>query len=277
MTSITTNIDLLEPKRRRDVRTPVLKVLILVAILVLWESVVRYFKVPEVLVPPPSSIAQALYQGFSVGPNDPTSLVPPTWQTFWKSLTGLFFGSVLGLGLAIVLSRIRVVEQYAMSYITAFQSMPKVAIAPLLIVWFGFGAAPTLVLVTASCFFPILVNGLEGFKSTETDRIDLLRSLGATPAQIFRVVVLPSALPFVFSGLQIGLVTCLLSTIVGEFVNARDGLGARILYANNVLDIAEVFAVMIILGCMAALFDFVIRRVRSKVLFWSPGERSSEK
>ena len=251
----------------------IVKLLILVVILLVWQGLVRGFKIPEILVPAPTSIFEALWEGFSVEPSSPLALHEPTLMTAIKALTGLAIGSLFGLALAVTLSRFRIVELYAMTYIMSFQSMPKVAIAPLLIIWFGFGMSSTVILVVASTFFPVLVNGLEGFKSTDNDRIDLLRSMGATPSQIFRSVVFPSALPFIFSGLQIALVTCLLSTIVGEFVNGRDGLGARILTANNVLDIAQVFAVMLILGAMAALFDLILRMIRKKVLFWSPSER----
>ncbi len=253
------------------------KWMILFVILGGWEAIVRGFKVPEILVPTPTSIFEALWQGLKVPYSSPLGLHEPTLMTMYKALLGVSFGSLLGLTLAMCLARFKKVELYAMTYITAFQSMPKVAIAPLLIVWFGFGSTSTIILVTASCFFPMLVNSLEGFKSTDQDRIDLMRSLGATPAQIFREVVFPSALPFIFSGLQIALVTCLLSTIVGEFVNARDGLGSRILSANNVLDIAQVFAVMIILAAMAATFDFVLRSTRKRFLFWSPGEQRGSK
>jgi NitT/TauT family transport system permease protein len=258
------------PVRKRG---GVVSLAIFVALAAAWEIIVRLFKVPEILVPAPSAIAQALWDGFAIDPSSPLALDIPTLSTMWKALLGLALGSLVGLGIAVLLSRFRVVEKYAMPYVMAFQSLPKIALAPLLIVWCGFGPASTIVLVTTSCFFPILVNSIEGFKTTEQDRIDLLRSMGATPAQIFRGVVFPSALPFIFSGLQIGVVVSLLSTIVGEFVNGRDGLGAQILYANNVLDIAQVFAVLIILGAMAALFDFVLRMIRRRVLFWSPGER----
>jgi NitT/TauT family transport system permease protein len=261
----------IEPPRRG--RSGLVNILIFVVLVGLWEGIVRFLKVPEILVPAPSSIAQALWDGFAIDPTSPLALDIPTLHTMAKALFGLALGSLVGLGMAIVLSRFQLLEKYAMPYVMAFQSLPKIALAPLLIVWCGFGATSTIVLVTTSCFFPILVNAIAGFKTTEQDRIDLLRAMGATPSQIFRGVVFPSALPFIFSGLQIGLVVSLLSTIVGEFVSGRDGLGARILYANNVLDIAQVFAVLIILGVMAALFDLALRVTRRRLLFWSPGER----
>ena len=146
-----------KPVVRKD-HSGIGKLVILVVILGVWEAIVRGFKVPEILVPTPTSILEALWQGFNVPYSSPLALHEPTLMTMYKALFGLTTGSVLGLALAMALSRFRVVETYAMTYIMAFQSMPKVAIAPLLIVWCGFGPTSTIVLVTASCFFPVLVS-----------------------------------------------------------------------------------------------------------------------
>jgi NitT/TauT family transport system permease protein len=238
-----------------------------------WEAVIRLLGVSEILVPAPSSIASALWAGLVVSPRSPVAFYGPTLRTLSEALGGLSIGATVGLALAVLLTRVRVIERYAMPYIMAFQSLPKIAIAPLFIVWFGFGVTSIVVLVATSTFFAILVNAVEGFKSTDVDRLDLMRAIGASPAQTFWTLILPGAFPFIFSGLQIALVISILSTIVGEFINGRDGLGARILLSNNVLDIPDVFAVLIILGTMAAGLDFLLRLIRRRVLFWSPGER----
>jgi len=253
----------------------VLASLCLFALLVAaWELTVRLLDIPALLVPAPSSVAQALWAGLAVNPSSPLALYWPMLQTLSEALGGLAIGAVVGLALAMIMVQVRILERYMMPYVMAFQSLPKIALAPLLIVWFGFGATSTVVLVATSCFFPVLVNAVEGFKSTDPERLDLLRAMGASPSQIFSIVVLPSALPFIVSGLQIGLVISILSAIVGEFVNGRDGLGARILMANNVLDIATVFAVLIVLGGMGAVLDLLVRLLRRRILFWSPSERT---
>jgi NitT/TauT family transport system permease protein len=258
---------------RQRTRTVLVSVGLFALLLVVWEGVVRALHVPDILVPPPSDVAVALWDGFATDPAGGAAFYQPTLQTLLEALSGLALGSVIGLALAILLSQLAVVERYAMPYIMAFQSLPKIAIAPLLIVWFGFGPTSTIVLTITSTFFAVLINALEGFKATDNDRIDLLRVLGGSRSQIFRMVTLPSALPFIFSGLQIGLVISILTTIVGEFINGRGGLGARILLANNVLDIPDVFAVLIVLGVMVALLDFLLRLLRRRFLFWSPSQR----
>ena len=241
-------------------------VVLFVLLFVAWQLAVSYSGIRAYLLPSPWSVVQAFWE-----PDIPWT--QHIWTTTLEIVGAFFMAAAVGVMLGVAIAWSPLIANALVPFLVFLNTLPKVAIAPLLIVWFGFGPTSTIVLVTASTFFPVLVNGLEGFKSTDQDRIDLLRSMGATPGQIFRGVVLPSALPFIFSGLQIGLVTCLLSTIVGEFVNGREGLGARIMQANNVLDIAEVFAVMIILGAMAAIFDFVLRLIRRRFLFWSPGER----
>ncbi|HWG06781.1 MAG TPA: ABC transporter permease subunit, partial [Beijerinckiaceae bacterium] len=181
MTDIATNAGIVATRPSSRKRSGLVNLLIFVVLVGLWESIVRLFKVPEILVPAPSSIAQALWDGFAIDPTSPLALDIPTLHTMAKALFGLALGSLVGLGIAIVLSRFRLLEKYAMPYVMAFQSLPKIALAPLLIVWCGFGATSTIVLVTTSCFFPILVNAIAGFKTTEPDRIDLLRAMGATP------------------------------------------------------------------------------------------------
>jgi NitT/TauT family transport system permease protein len=238
-----------------------------------WEATVRLLGVSNLLVPPPSEIADALWAGLAADPAGRLALYVPTLETLSEALSGLVIGFAVGLGLAVLMNAVRIIERYAVPYIIGFQALPKIALAPLLVVWFGFGSTSTVVLVATSCFFPILLNALEGFKATDPDRIDLLRSIGAGRTEIFREVIIPSALPFIFSGLQIGLVIAILSAIVGEFVSGRNGLGARIILANNVLDIAEVFAVLILLAVIGAALDWLLRIVRRRLLFWSPGER----
>ncbi len=260
--------------RRPLVRSgTVIGIVLFAALIAIWEAAVRYLQIPEVLFPAPSAVAVSLWEGLSSSPTSRMSFYIPIVETLSEALGGLAIGFAIGIGLAMLMSRIQAAEHFGMPYVMAFQSLPKVALAPLLIVWFGFGSSSTVVLVATSCFFPILVNTLEGFKSTEIDRVDLLRMMGASRGQIFRVVVMPSALPFVFSGLQIGLVISILSAIVGEFVNGRSGLGARIIIANNSLDIAGSFAILIVLGAIGAGLDYLLRAIRRRALFWSPGER----
>jgi ABC-type nitrate/sulfonate/bicarbonate transport system permease component len=155
-----------------------------------WEATVRLLGISNLLVPPPSEIADALWAGLAADPAGRLALYVPALETLSEALSGLVIGFAVGLGLAVLMNSVQVIERYAVPYIIGFQALPKIALAPLLVVWFGFGSTSTVVLVATSCFFPILLNALEGFKATDADRIDLLRSMGAGRTEIFREVLI---------------------------------------------------------------------------------------
>ena len=161
-------------------------------------------------------------------------------------------GFVIGVGAALVLgtfiSQIEIVEPRLMPYIVAFQTVPKVALAPLFVVWFGFGLTSKVVMAAVISFFPMLVNVIEGLRAADADKIQMLTVFGASKSQIFRMVRLPSALPFIFAGLDIGIVFAILGAVVGEFIGAKEGLGYLLLQTNYNFDIAGMFAVLVVLS-----------------------------
>jgi len=156
-----------------------------------------------------------------------------------------------------------------------FQSMPKVALAPLVVVWFGLGIASKVVSAALIAFFPLLVNTVVGLRSADEDRVDLMRSLDASELQIFWMLRVPSALPFVMAGLEVAMVLSLVGAIVGEFVGAEAGLGMLIQSRNFSMDVAGEFAVLFILAVMGLLLNSVLVSVRRRVLFWDPSQKAA--
>src|SRR5262249_54493550 len=144
----------------------------------------------------------------------------------------------------------------------------KVAIAPLIVAWAGFGIESKVLIVALVSFFPMLVNTIVGLKATPEDKIELMRSLAASRWKIFYMVKLPEALPFIFAGLNIGIVLAVLGAIVGEFVGAKAGLGYQILQMNYNLDIAGVFAILILLGAIGIALDYLTLLLRRRLVFW---------
>ena len=246
--------------------------LLLVAVLGIWEWAVRFFAVPAYMLPRVSNILFGLYQGFG------TSLLSRGgyWLnggvTLLEVLLGFVIGSAIGLVLGIFISQIRLLDATLRPYIVAFQCLPKVAIAPIIIMWFGYDITSKVVMVTLLTFFPLLVNSMAGFHAVDLDRIELLRSLSATRWQIFWKVKFPSALPFIFAGLDIAAVFAIVGAIVGEFVGAQLGLGVQILSMNAQMDTAGSFSVCIVLAVMGLLLNYGIRAVQRRVLFWAPSE-----
>jgi NitT/TauT family transport system permease protein len=151
--------------------------------------------------------------------------------------------------------------------------MPKIAIAPLIIVWFGFGIGSKVVIAATVAFFPVLVNVIVGLKTIDQSKLDLMRSLDATRWQTFRMVKLPNALPFVFAGLDVAVVFSVLGAIVGEFVGAQQGLGNLILQFNFSLDIAGVFAVLILLSVLGVALHLIMQALQKRLIFWAEPEQ----
>ncbi len=252
----------------------ILSPILLVLVLLGWEWGVRLFQVPPYMLPRVSNVLFGLYQGFAISPFSRGGYWLNGGVTLLEVLLGFVIGSAIGLVLGIVISQIRILDATLRPYIVAFQCLPKVAIAPIIIMWFGYDITSKVVMVALLTFFPLLVNSMAGFRGVDLDRIELLRSLSATRWQIFWKVKFPSALPFIFAGLDIAAVFAVVGAIVGEFVGAQLGLGVQILSMNAQMDTAGSFSVCIVLAVMGLLLNGAIRGVQRRVLFWAPSEAS---
>ena len=232
-----------------------------------WEILIRALEVPVITAPAPSDIVKALGTGLSNG-----ELLRNGAVTIGEALLGFVCAAVLGLVVGSVIAQFRLVERTLYPYLIAIQTTPKVAIAPLFIVWFGFGITSKVIMAAIVAFFPILVNVITGLRSADQNKIELLRSLGATRWQTFRMVRLPNALPMIFAGFNIAIVFSILGAIVGEFVGSKAGLGNLILQKNFNLDTPGVFAVLLCLSAMGITLHVMMQWIRRKVLFWAETE-----
>jgi NitT/TauT family transport system permease protein len=252
----------------------ILSPILLVLVLLFWEGIVRLFHIPAFMLPRVSNVLFALYQGLAISPFSRGGYWLNGGVTLLEVLLGFIIGSTIGLVLGIVISQIRILDATLRPYIVAFQCLPKVAIAPIIIMWFGYDITSKVVMVALLTFFPLLVNSMAGFRGVDLDRIELLRSLSASRWQIFWKVKFPSALPFIFAGLDIAAVFAVVGAIVGEFVGAQLGLGVQILSMNAQMDTAGSFSVCIVLAVMGLALNAAIRGVQRRVLFWAPSETS---
>lgn len=229
-----------------------------------WEVAVRALRVSELFLPPPSAIMVALVQGFASG-----LFLHALGVTMFEILAGYLLAAGAAFLLGTLISQIRLLEVTLYPYIVAVQTMPKIAIAPLLIVWVGFGVESKVVVAALVAFFPMLVNTIVGLKATPAEKIDLMRSLAATRWKIFRLVQLPEALPYVFAGLNVGIVLAVLGAIVGEFVGAAAGIGVQLIQFQYQSDVASVFAALVVLAVVGALLSTGIELLRRRVVFWN--------
>ncbi|MER6719564.1 ABC transporter permease [Streptomyces halstedii] len=256
-----------KPPRRRDLRDHPEWVLVpgvFVTVVLLWEFLLPVLGVDAYVLPRPSQIADALV----------TQLSDALFWTHLKiTMLESLYGFLLGVGAALFLgtaiSQVRLVEKTLMPYIVAFQTVPKVALAPLFVVWFGFGMTSKVVMAAVISFFPMLVNVVEGLRSADADRVQMLTVFGAGKFDVFRRVRLPSALPFIFAGLDIGIVFAILGAVVGEFIGAKEGLGYLLLQTNYNFDIAGMFAVLVVLSLMGLIAHFIIRTAQKRFAFWA--------
>lgn len=250
----------------------VLAPVLLVVILAAWEWGVPYFEVPNYVLPTPSAIVTALWRGLDAGLFDRGGYWLHTGVTVSEVLLGFFIGSSVGLLLGTIISQFRILDATLRIYLIAIQSLPKVALAPIVVLWFGFGLTSKVVIICLLTFFPLLVNSMAGFKAVDPERLELMRALGANPWQIFWKVRLPSALPYIFAGLDMAAVFAVVGAIVGEFVGAQRGLGTLILSMNAQMDIAGTFSVFIILSLVGVLLHQGLRALERRLLFWSGEE-----
>ncbi|MGP6170006.1 ABC transporter permease [Microbacterium sp. A204] len=257
----------LRTHRPETIGTPIT----IIAIVLVWWAGVSIFEVRAVVLPSPVDVWNALVQ--ALDPSNVSNLYEDIAVTLYEIMVGFALGSLLGLVLALILVQFRIVERIAKPIIDAFQSMPKIAIAPLFIIWFGFGSISKIALVIVVVFFPVLVAGLAGFKSVDQERLEVMQSFGASKWDTFRKLVLPASLPFLFTGLEIALVTAITATIVAEFLSGTAGLGVIIVQMGQVLNTAGIFAVTIILGVIGWLLVLILAFVRRRLLFWSPDTR----
>jgi NitT/TauT family transport system permease protein len=247
-----------------------IRILIVVAFLAVWEVAVRLLDVPAYILPSPSNVTMAMWRGTISG-----LYVDHLWVTLGETLLGFVVGSIIALVLGTLIALSRKIEYFFYPFIVMFQAMPKVALAPLIIVWFGLGLTSKVVQAAFTAFFPLMVNTIAGLRSADEDRVALMRSLDASEIQIFRMLRVPSALPFIMAGFEIAMVLSLIGAIVAEFVGAQAGLGMLITSMTFTMDVAGQFSVLILLSVLGLLLNSVIVEIRKRVLFWDPSQRAS--
>jgi NitT/TauT family transport system permease protein len=253
----------------------VLSWLLLIILLLVWEFGVKLAGIRALILPPPSAIFQALMHGLLVPPLARESYVLHTLVTASEALLGLVIGCSAGIVVGVVVSQSKRAERLLLPYILAIQSLPKVALAPLFIIWLGYGIQSKVWIIILLTFFPLMINTIAGLRAVDPDMVDMARAAGGTRWTIFRHVLLPMALPYIFAGLDMAVVYSVVGAIVGEFVGASQGLGLLIQQMTIVMDTQGMFSVFIMLSLMGILFSAILKIVRRRVLFWAPSERST--
>ena len=249
----------------------VLRLVFIAALIGLWELLVTHFEVPAYLVPPPSKIGYALYRGI-----ESSIYTTHLWVTIKETLFGFALACAMGFSLGAIIALSRTLEYYVYPMVVMFQAMPKVALIPLIVVWFGLGITSKVVSAALVAFFPLMVNTIVGLRSAEEDKVNLMKSLAASKAQIFWMLQLPNAMPYIFAGLEIAMIFALIGAIVAEFVGAQAGLGMLIQSMNFTMDVAGQFSVLLLLSMIGLALNWIVTGVRKRVLFWDASQKFTD-
>ncbi|WP_429586444.1 ABC transporter permease [Paraburkholderia youngii] len=244
-----------------------MRLLLVLIVLATWEGLVRLFEVSAYIVPAPSKIVVALYHGVAS-----MLYVRHLWITLVETLLGFTAGSIVALVLGTLIALSRRCEYFLYPFILMFQAMPKVALAPLIIIWLGLGLESKVAQAALTAFFPLMVNTIAGLRSADEDRVALMRSLDASEIQIFRMLRIPGAMPYIFAGFEIAMMLSLIGAIVAEFVGAQKGLGVLLMSMTFTMDAAGQFSILFILSLLGLLLHTAIVVVRRRLLFWDSSQ-----
>ncbi|UWU18491.1 ABC transporter permease (plasmid) [Rhizobium sullae] len=249
------------------INSPWVRPVILVAALILvWDLSIRIFGIPAYLIPTPLDVGNQLYTQWPM-------LAAETLPTLQATIGGFVLSVVIGVPLAMLIAYSRTIESYLYPLLVFSQSIPKVAIAPLFVVWFGFGILPKIIVAFLLGFFPIVVSTVMGFKSLEADLIDLARSMGSTRLKMFYKISLPNALPAIFSAMKVSITLAVVGAVVGEFVGSNSGIGYVLQRANGNFDLPLMFSALIVLSMMGVFLFVLIDLAEKLVLPWHISNR----
>jgi NitT/TauT family transport system permease protein len=275
METTTSEKEMLERKRKKDgsfseimqkKALPYLGILILLGI---WEIAVRILELPSYLLPAPSEIARVMVERFQL-------ILEHSWVTAYEMIMGYFLAIVIAIPMAIAITASPNFDRFITPILLFFQTVPKISLAPLFLVWFGVGILPKVLVAFLISFFPIIIDTAVGLRSIAPEMVDLARSMGATRFQIFYRFRLPTSLPYLFSGLKVASTLAVVGAVVGEFVGADRGLGYLLLVANSNLLTALMFGAIFALTAQGLILFYLIQSLETLLIPWHISVRSGE-
>lgn len=230
-------------------------------LLLAWQFLVRAFGVPGYILPVPSEFLTKLVEARAI-------IWSNTLVTAYEIVLGFLLAAIVSIPLGFLIVSLRVLERSVYPLVVFLQLVPKIAVAPLFVVWFGFGPFPKVLFTFMLCFFPVLVSSMAGFRAQDERVLYLTRSMGATWWQTFRYVRLPAAMNFIFAGLKVAIVFAATGAIVAEFVGANAGLGYLLLRGTSYMDMPLIFAVLVALSVVGLVFSYAVQLIENLLMPW---------
>ena len=244
-----------------NIRTKLLPAGTFCLLILIWWGLSAAGVIPGFMLPSPVDVIRAFVRDF---PN----LMTHAWVSVSEAVYGLLIGTALAFGLACMMDRFLPLEQAVMPLLVVTQTIPTIAIAPLLVLWMGFGMEPKITLVVITTFFPIAVGLLDGFKSADPDAVALLRSMNASRAQIFRHVKIPAALPFFFSGLRVSASYAVVGAVISEWLGGFEGLGVYMTRVRKAYAFDKMFAVILLIVIVSLLLMKAVNGIKALSMPW---------
>lgn len=246
--------------------------MLLIVFFVGWDLFVRAFHINELVLPRPAAVFESLSK---------VVRAPATWDhartTILETLVGFLTALVFGVLAGVVLGKVPWIERSLRPMIVASQVVPKVALIPLFVIWFGFGITSKVIIAALLAFFPIMLNVQLGVRSVESGQREVMRSLNASRWQTFKHLELKSTMPYVFTGMEVGIVFAIIGTIVGEYLGGSEGLGYLVVVTLNALDAPQLFAVIILLSAIGLAMYFVVNALKRFFIPWHESVYSQSK
>src|SRR5215831_13111917 len=242
-------------------------IVFIVALFVLWEAVIDVFHIPPYLIPAPLAVVKQLIVEWP-------RLLAESAVTTYATLGGFALSIAFGIPVALWIAYSRTVESYVYPLLVFSQSVPKIAIAPLFVVWFGFGIVPKVIAAFMLGFFPVVVSTVAGFKSVEPEMLDLARSMKASRLQTFLKISLPNAMPSIFAGLKVSVTLSVVGAVVGEFVGSNSGIGYLLQIANGNFDLPLMFAALTVLSMMGVILFALVDLAEKLMIPWHQSRRA---
>ena len=254
-------------KRWQPVKNNIPAAVLILFLLAVWEGAAKFWAIPDYILPPPSVIFLALYDNLAL-------LMYHTRFTFTAVIGGLMIACIVATAVALTMDRWRAVKQALYPVLIVSQAVPIFALAPLILIWFGAGLLPKVLIVALVCFFPLAVNMVEGLNRVDPDAVELMQTMQAGRWMIFRTVSFPATLPYFFSGLKIAATYSVLGAIIGEWLAARAGLGIYMLRSMHSFRTSHLFASIVVVVVLSLLFFKLVELIGWLTMPW---ERRSEK
>jgi len=237
-------------------------VLAIVAFFLVWEAACRMFDVPVFILPKPSEFLAVLFARWR-------AIMPNAIQTLYTTIVGFGLGVLVGAAIGACIGLSRFVYRVTYPLLIGFYSVPKIAVVPILVIWFGIGTVPAILTAAIMCLFPVVVNVATGLATTEPELEDVLRALGASKLDILRRVGLPRSMPYFFASLKIAVSLAFVGTVGAETVAANIGIGSMMILAGSTFDVPLVFAGVFLLAVLGVAMYAVFAFIEGKVTFWA--------